>query len=260
MSQPGLSLSLIDAFKARYSIREFGRGALDPDKLAVVTTAITTANSLPTPFGGACELSTFPPGLASGSITNEAGWIIGKVAKRGGGPAPLVDVAFRIHYALMILTQAGIGTIWISGTFSPERAEHANPGFSVPCALAYGLVPGENYLTAKADWSGSRKPENQIFAVPDPSQVIELGQHFKAALRSGPSAMNRQTWRFVFIGNLIHLYNAGSNESSNFDMGIALANIFLLAQEEGKSVAFTAIEDPPQSPIGGKYVISTRLT
>jgi nitroreductase len=161
---------------------------------------------------------------------------------------------------MMILTQAGIGTIWISGTFSPQKAEQSNPGFYVPCALAYGLVPGDKYLKTRPDWPESRRPESELFAVPDPSSAIELNESFKAALRSGPSAMNRQPWRFLFTENLIHLYNAGTNDASNFDMGIALANIYLLVQDEGKEIAFVVSDSPPVSRLGGKYVISARIT
>jgi nitroreductase len=254
------ALALLDAFKARHSIRQFEQGSLDAGKVPAIDSAIAAANGLPTPFGNSGELATFPAGLGLGSITNEIGWIIAKVPRRANSPQAIIDVSFRLHYALMLLTQAGLGTIWISGTFTPQKAESAHPGFAVPCAIAYGLVPGTKYLKPRADWTASRKPEAQVIAIPDPTNVIALNASFAAALRSGPSAMNRQPWRFVFIGNLIHLYNAGTSESANFDMGIALANIRLLAQDEEKSVEFVAVEDPPGSPIGGQYVVSARLT
>jgi hypothetical protein len=263
-----MTLSVIDAFRARRSFRAFGQGELTAEKQAAVTQAVTVANSLAVPFGSPVEIGLHPPGLGK-NIKNEAGWLIAKV--RDALPADrnvqfIIDLSYRLHYASRILTQEGLGTIWIIGTFAPAAALAANPGFAIPAGIAYGLVPGDNYLKPKDAWQTAtqRKPLEQLFfstAIGGPISEANAGDllEFVQALRSGPTAMNKQPWRFVIDGGVINVFNAIGNEASWFDIGIGLANIAYLLKDKGVEAKFTVLDPAPASLLEGAYVISSNL-
>jgi nitroreductase len=262
-----MALSVIDAFRARRSFRNFAGGALEPEKEAAVARAVSVANSLPVPFGTTVEIGLHPPGLGK-NIKNEVGWLIGKLPE-GAAPADktqrTIDLSFRLHYASLILTQEGIGTIWIIGTFAPAAAVAANPGFAIPAGIAYGLVPGETYLKPKPAWYGAqRKPLPELFFNADAGEPITEANagpllDFVQALRSGPTAMNKQPWRFVIGGGAIAVFNAIGNEASWYDIGIALANIAYLLKAKGVDARFEAVAAPPAGKVEGAYVISANL-
>jgi hypothetical protein len=109
-------------------------GALPPSKKEAVSQAISEVVALPRPFGTNIEVADHPPGLGTlAVISNEAGWLIGKV------PADVtdtrnhwVDIGFVLQEAVIRPTQHGIATVWIAGTFSSSLAEQSTPGFKVP--------------------------------------------------------------------------------------------------------------------------------
>jgi hypothetical protein len=80
------------------------------------------------------------------------------------------------------------------------------------------------------------------------------------ALQSGSSAVNKQPWRFVIAGDVVHVFTASDAAVALFDIGIALAGINLYAQAGRRTVAFEVIAEPPQTPLGGKYIITATIS
>jgi nitroreductase len=76
------------------------------------------------------------------------------------------------------------------------------------------------------------------------------------AVRSGPSAINRQPWRFAVDGSKIHVYKTASDFASGIDIGIAIGNIEVLAIEERHPPAFSVESPAPPAYLGGTYVCS----
>jgi hypothetical protein len=68
--------------------------------------------------------------------------------------------------------------------------------------------------------------------------------------------MNKQPWRLVIVGDVVHVYNGGVFAMTLFDIGIALAAIDIYAKAVGRSVEYEVLNDPPESPYGGAYVVS----
>jgi nitroreductase len=265
----GEVLPVLDAIRARRSVRNF-LGPLPADKHGVVERAIAEALALPRPFGTNVEIASHPPGLGRlGMISNDAGWLIGKVpADAADTRVAHIDVAFVLHEALIRLEQHGIATVWIAGTFSPAVAERSAPGFRVPAAIAYGLDAGRPGLGARlASWmSGSRArlPFAQLFfdrASGQPFTEDTAGDWagLLGAVQAGPSAVNRQPWRLGIAGNAVHVYNAGTQAMALLDIGIALAGIQLWAGAVGKAVAFSVVDEPPPMPLGGVYVVTATI-
>jgi hypothetical protein len=197
------------------------------------------------------------------------GWIIGKVPE--GSPPPdktkqIIDLAYRLHYASLILTQEGIPTIWIIGSFAPAAAVAANPGYSIPAGIAYGLVPGDEYLKPKAEWHGAqRRPLPELFFNLDtnsPFTDANAGDllDFLQALRSGPTGMNKQPWRFVIGGGKIHIFNLIGTDPTWYDIGIGLANIAYLLKDKGVTAQFVVLDPAPPAKLEGAYVVSANLS
>ena len=253
-------LQLFDAFRARHSVRHFESGLFPSDKQEFVEKAIKLANSIPVPFNNKCEIKHHPPGLGAGSITGEAGWIITLIPNDSPQSDEVnTDVSFRLQYATMMLSEEGIGTVWVTGTFSPHIAEKANPGYRVLGGVAYGLVPKTKFLEKTNKCNENRKSISSLFYNADKNEAFNeknMGnlENIIMALRSGPSAMNRQPWAFVFQGNMIHLFNTYGRVKC--DMGIALANIYLVAKNNGVEPNFQVLSPAPKAYLNGTYVCS----
>jgi nitroreductase len=205
-----------------------------------------------------------------GVISNEAGWLIGKVpASVTDSWRHFVDLGFVLEEAVIRLTQLGIGTVWIAGTYNAGLAERSTPGFKVPVAVAYGEDAGNpGFVSRLFSWfSGSRTRLgfDQLFfdgdsGIPFQEDSVRWGGLLEIA-RLGPSAVNKQPWRLVIVGDSVHVFNAGTQPHSLFDIGIALSGIhlFAVANNSEKEVEFAVVGDPPASPLGGTYVISATV-
>jgi nitroreductase len=268
-------LSVAEAIKVRRSVRNFA-GPLPPERQSIVTQAIAEAQQLPVPFGTTVEVADHPAGIGRFVISNEAGWLIGKVPTGAPDLAPqMIDVAYRLQHVVIRLTQHGIATVWVAGTFKRSVVEQENPGFVIPVAIAYGDPPpaGPGLLSRFMSWAGgatTRYPFDQLFFDAKRNAPIteETAGKFLAlleAVRLGPSAMNKQPWRIVVVDNdtepsIFELFLAVENEMHLLDIGIALGQIALTLAVDGKTVQFNVPEEKPApSPLGGRFIISALI-
>jgi len=256
-------LSLIDAFKTRKSVRTF-KNSFPEEKNQIVNQIVNEVNTLVCPFGTTDTIvSVRGPGLGKmGFVAGEAGWLLLQVPKdHPKHEQALMDASYKGQIAVMRLQQNGIGTVWMAGTYSRSLAEQGTPGYTVECVVAFGLEDSPRFFEKTIKFFGnssSRKPFNEIAYNLDKSEPFteeNAGdkKELISALRSGPSAVNQQPWRFVFEGPLIHVYCGTAKYNTTFDIGIALANIALLTERTNQP-SFTLRENAPQSPIGGTYV------
>jgi nitroreductase len=262
-------LPVLEAIQTRHSVRAF-KGALSPEKKAIVSQAIVDALALPRPFGTDASIVDHPPGLGRlGFIVDDAGWLLGTFPESVTDPRlHYFDIGFILQQAVIRLAQYGIGTVWIAGTWSSGTAERATPGFKVPVGVAYGEAGGRPGVMLRImGWfstSKSRRPFAQLFYDGDNSRPFTeetAGDRLELlrVVQSGPSAMNGQPWRLLLAANAVHVYNAGSMAMCGFDIGIALAGIDLYAKAVGKAARFDVAADPPVSPLGGAYVVTVTI-
>jgi hypothetical protein len=66
---------------------------------------------------------------------------------------------------------------------------------------------------------------------------------------------NQQSWRFAIDGKIVHIYKR-MGPYSLCDIGIATANIHLLAVDSGHTPKFIAVTNPPRTELGGRYIVS----
>jgi hypothetical protein len=263
-------LSIPDAISARHSVRQF-LGPLTPERAAMVEQIISDCQKIPVPFSTDAQIANHPPGIGRFAvISKEAGWIIAKIPQDSAKDVKkIMDACFRIHVAHIRMTQQRLGGVWIAGTYDQKKAEKAVPGFRVPVCVAYGEDSNKKGLVERLfKWissSESRKPLHELFfdgLANKPITEDQAGDKLPLvrALQSAPSARNGQPWRFLVVGNLIHLYNASPKDEVTYcDMGIALATAHLFVESTGSKLEFSVVESPPGSPLGGTYVATMTI-
>ena len=260
------TLDIISAFKARHSVRTF-QPDFPKDKAELVDSIIKETNLITPPFGSKVNLQKHEPGLGRfGSISGEAGWIMLVIPKDLQGEErrkAYIDAGDLGQLAVMKLTQNSIGSVWIGGTYDEAKAEESTPDHQVIAGIPFGIECGKHMIAKMLSFfsgSSSRYPVEKLFYNKDKNEPFteENAGEWKEiimCLRSGPSALNYQTWRFVIENNNVHLYHAPSREASTFDLGIAIANMELLLHDKGYEIK--VLENQPEtSPLGGTYQIS----
>lgn len=268
-------LSILDAFQKRFSVRIYTGQQLTGQQTEIIEGIVKEVNNLDTPFHSAgVEISQTGPGLGISYngldiITNEAGFIVCKIPNNTTiQRSNIIDLTYIAQHALIKLEQNHIHTIWLAGTYDRKLAEERFKGYLVPSVIAFG--PGEASkeenlkLREKMGLKGGRLPFDQLFydgikkkniSENDLNDYQPLMKDFLTALRSGPSACNFQTWRFVIAGKEVHLFDAKVDDYSNFDMGIALANLHMLAELRGGKFNLEFRKPAPQGPPSfGEYV------
>lgn len=268
-------LPLIDAFKVRHTIHYFEPNEFPDNKKRIVDEIIEQVNEIPTPFGhDDVKIVHYEPGLGRGRIINEKGWLVALISKDWDKHKKqyYTDVSFRLQLATMLLTENRIGTAWATDTFDASRAKRIYPKMKIPAGVAYGLVPQTHFLKIDqtTTWNPKRLRLSTLFYDANAKKFFndknagELLETFMA-LRSAPSEKNRQPWRFVIEGSTIHLFD--TEKGKNCHMGVALANIYLIAKQNGIEPKFDCICPPPNFGAGSgstpfiptRYVCSCRF-
>lgn len=270
-------INLIDSFKKRHSVRIFNKEPLTQQQKDSIEKIISEANSLETPFHSiGVEVSSTGPGLGNpGIIRNESGFIVCKIPNGNNIQRnAIIDACYIAQHVLMRMTQIGIRTVWIGGTYDSNKAEQRFKGYSIPCVIAYGsgeLSPNQNQrLKMMMGIPNGRLPYEQLFYDGNAKKQITENdlnskeyplymKDFLTALRSGPSAINQQPWRFILLGKEVHLFDAMFNGYSPFDMGIALANLHLLAEIRGGKCSFEIKNPAPEAPSSFGVYIATAV-
>lgn len=285
-------IGLIEAFKARHSVRSFQKKPFPQQKKQMIAQIVTEANSLDTPFETRVEISITGPGLGRmGVVSNEAGFLVQKIPlnpeQEDGEEKPkeedpkivfkksIIDVSYKMQVAVMQMTQHHISTVWMAGTYNESEAEERFPGYKITAVVAFGEEDTPHFMAKVLKFFGNsekRLPFQQLFFDADnkrqitendfaenkPDQTPNYPSYLKeflVALQSGPSAMNQQAWRFVLAGKEVHLFDVKNSQSSFYGSGIALANLHLLKEIRGDECTIEIRNPAPEvSPLGGTYV------
>ena len=264
MSEEPLSRS--DAIKARKSCRTF-TGKLDAQKQSLVERIVNECNELKAPYGTNASIGLHEPGLgAFGFISQEAGWIILKIPKDKEKDPDykkyVFDASFKAHIAVLKIGQERIATVWVAGTFNEKKIEAANPGFKIPCVVAYGLPAESKHFISKAlSWIGvgnERIPFEKMYfdtkskAYITAEKVDPKIAEFLGCLRLYPSANNEQPARLIVnADNTFSVYEGFSGMCTAFDMGIFVAGAYFYTNG---NIQIDVNDDKSLFPSGGTFV------
>ncbi len=282
MVERSFSRPVVDIIRERTSIRTYEKAPLPPDMEASVARFIEGPHW--SPFDGECQFRVIDiPGLARdekrklgtyGFISGAPKFIV--VTTKRGLPNIREHVGYVLEKIILHLTDLGIGTCWIAGTFNRENfAEQVGleEGYTIPIITPVGL-PARNRrvveLGIRAIIKAGKKqrhPWSRLFFHGDFSTPLdEAGAGMLATalemVRLGPSASNKQPWRILKERDgktchfLVEPASLGYRGMSRFDIGIAACHFDLALKESGIDGTWKVLAPAVALPAGYEHVIS----
>lgn len=266
---------LFEVIKMRRSVRTFdGYGLTQADREALQAFADNAEN----PYGQQAVFQIFSAkehGLASPVIAGTDLYMTGKLKKQ-----PHSEEAFGYSFELVVLqAQAmGIGTTWIAGTMNRDAFEKASalaPEEVMPCVSPLGYPAKKmalrESLMRKGVKADSRLPYGQLFFDGDFGKPLARAEGDAVsdaleAVRWAPSAVNKQPWRIVVCGDLVHFYEKQDKGYENngwdlqkVDLGIALCHFDRMMKAAGCQTELR-LEDPQlELPAATRYIATIAL-
>lgn len=266
---------LYDIIKARRSVRTFDGNGLAPEEQKEL---LDFANGVENPYGQQAVFQIFSAkehGLASPVISGTDLYMTGKLKKQ-----PHAEEAFGYSFELVVLqAQAmGIGTTWIAGTMNRDAFEKASALAAdevMPCVSPLGYPAKKmalrETLMRKGVKADSRLPYGQLFFDGDFGKPLARaeGDAVSDALESvrwAPSAVNKQPWRIVVCGDLVHFYEKQDKGYENngwdlqkVDLGIALCHFDRMMKAAGRQTELR-LEDPQlELPAAARHIATIAL-
>lgn len=260
-------MDLFDTIAARRSVRSFDGKPLSSSQISDIKRSISQASS---PFDGnytirlaevgdGCEFRPSTYGVIKGARTylllgldeNPHSWLSG---------------GFALEQVVLDITAMGIGSCWVSGTFSSssfEAAANLPKGQKLVAVVPIGIPATKKSFVEKVMRTfakcGTRKPFGSMFFMNNFSTPLPDDGPFVRPLdmmRWAPSAVNAQPWRALVRGNQVDFYYQGSGNAKLLDMGIGLCHFALACEAMNAEGAFVHNNMPVPGPEGTSYLIS----
>jgi hypothetical protein len=252
--------SVIKTMQKRQSIRTYETQKITTEHLKEINDYFNEENNFLGPFGkkGQIELVQVTNNVTDkgikletyGFIKNPSAYMIGLTENN---QYTLVDFAYTFQKLILFLTELGIGTCWMGGTFnrnSFEREIQLDERRFIPCITPFGYPKQKQRvfdkavrLVVKAD---NKKPWDKLFydsnfestLTKENAGLLEVPIEM---VRLGPSASNKQPWRLVVSDDhkVCHFYIEHTPNYSTklgydmqlLDIGIAMCQFDLACQE-----------------------------
>nr|MDO8111402.1 nitroreductase family protein [Candidatus Sigynarchaeota archaeon] len=286
MIDSGFSKPIRDIIKSRTSIRTFSKAPLPKSLDEKLTELLNEPQQ--SPFNGKCGFHT----IDIPKLERDEQKKLGTYGFISGAPKFIAVTSendsnyFREHIGYVLekiilhLTDLGIGTCWIAGSFNKENFR-AQLGLKddvlLPIITPVGIPAKRRRIKEmgiramfKAD-KAQRQPWSKMFFRGDFSTPLDeknagdLKSAFEM-IRLGPSAANRQPWRILVNsdGTICHFFiepsNAHFSNFARFDIGIATCHFNLSLMEAGIQGAWKIMDQPQERPENYTYIISWQKT
>lgn len=138
-----------------------------------------------------------------------------------------VNAGMVMENVVLWLTQQGVGTCWLGGTFSRgdvAAAASPAPDERIAAIVVLGIAADRERLVArmmqKFAHSRQRRPFDELFDIGDNREWVSALE----LMRLAPSALNGQPWRAVAEGNAVHFFCTKPEGLGLLDIGIGLAH------------------------------------
>ena len=262
--------------RERRSVRTYDERPLSSDEmqhLRALLDQITNPFGVPVTF---TLLDAKEHKLSSPVLCGDTLYVGGKVI-----PQDHWNEAFGYAFEKLVLAaqSLGLGTVWIGGTMNRaifEKAMALADGEVMPCVTPVGHPAAKMSMRetlmrkgVKADW---RMPFEELFFDGAWEKPLTAEKAGALALplemvRLGPSAVNKQPWRAVVMGDNVHFYLkrskdfaiGKSGDMQKIDTGIALCHFDLAAQEAGLNPQFMLCDPGLPTEAGTEYIASYRV-
>ncbi|MFA9555693.1 nitroreductase family protein [Evansella sp. AB-rgal1] len=254
------NISMLDTMRSRQSIRTFDTEAISEEHFKQINNYIEEEQNFVSPFGlrGYIELipvvnNVTDKGIKLGTygfIKNPRAYLVGMTENNKDA---IVQFGYVFQKLVIFLTQLGIGTCWMGGTFnrnSFEKEISLKEGQFIPCVTPIGYPKEKQRVFDKAlrfvVKADNKKAWDKLFfdanfESPLVKEVADTLQIPIEMVRLGPSASNKQPWRLVLSKDrqFCHFYIEHTpNYSKSFgydmqllDMGIAMCQFELACSE-----------------------------
>jgi nitroreductase len=239
-----------DAIEKRRSVRTYADRPLDQKDEAFVSRILKDALTMKTPFSHTIDLFYYRNQKGEEPKTRRIGtygFVQDAPAFIGGTTKPtkegLIDFGYLFEYVILKLTERGLGTVWLGGTFRRKTFDdHMKEDRIVPAISAVGYEASYRTLREKTlikcVKATKRKPFEELFFDRDFSQPLkETDSHplipYLKLVQAGPSASNKQPWRIVVKEGVADIYLKRTANYANvipfdiqwLDLGIAICHL-----------------------------------
>lgn len=208
-----------------------------------------------------------------GFIQGAQNFIVGEVAPR---KEAFLDYGYCLEKVILELTEVGLGTCWLGGTFDRgefSKAIDLSNGNVIPAISPVGYATsrrsiGDRIIRAGAG-SKKRKGWDELFfdaetMAPVNPDCLGSKAQWVEMLRIAPSASNLQPWRVLFKDGRLDLFlnrkksyqkMFGNIDIQMLDIGIAMSHLHMMAEQEKLPVSWSVNENP-SAVFDWEYVIS----
>ena len=232
----------------RKSIRKFDMNSLETDTINDINKYIETIQ----PYDSSIKTQTYilnDEKLISGFFKIKAPHYIAITSEKKDDY--LVNAGYILEQLVIYLTSIKIGTCWLGGAKpNMEISKEDDLGYVVMIAIGKTNEP----IYRKDASEFKRKDISEISNLRETNSIME-------AARLAPSASNQQAWYFDIKENEIYVYCKKvmklMEKMANIDIGIALAHIYIAANDQGKSVKL--IKEKNKIIQGYEYIVTCRI-
>jgi Putative TM nitroreductase len=278
------SKSIDELVKIRCSVRSYSEKPIDNSNVEKINSYIN--NIQIGPFGNRVRFKFFQlngmdnkklKGFGTYGLIKNPKYFIGAVVSKGDNY--LLDFGYQFEKVVLFLTDMGLATCWLGGTFkggSFAKAMDIKPNEEIPCVTPLGYDGGESKRSKiLKTFSGSkeRKQWDKLFFKDEfgsPLHVRDAGRYAKCIdlVRMAPSASNKQPWRILQKNQNYHFYMArdpfmktqlrfiNKSDLQPVDMGIAFSHFEMSAVELGLKGKWMFSEPELLLPKRVEYVVT----
>jgi nitroreductase len=261
--------TVTQVIQSRISCRTYDPKPIPQDKLDEMTQLLTSLNtqaqsqlrftlinSTQTPRDKTIKLGSY--GVLSGVHT----FMIATIGEKGDP----FELGTLFETAILKATDLGLGTVWLGGTFNRsdfEKQLTLSPDEAIAIVSPLGIPKDKRSLIDSAmrfgAGSNNRKAWSELFFDQDLTHPLskETAHEYAEVLdlvRVGPSASNKQPWRFVKDQHRYHLFldrTPGYGSMMKYDLqlndgGIAKCHFELACIERQLSGSWKVLDPKPE--------------
>lgn len=226
-------MTIFETIQARHSVRSFTGQLPSETFMREVGKAVDAARG--DGWRVALVKTAIDGNIGSyGVIKNAPAWFVLISDKT---PAHTLFAAEALERIVLSCVAAGLGTVWISGTFSASKIAdfvNLNADEKIRAVVPFGIPAQKQSLVDKVmkrmAGSATRKSFDKLFTATN--NAFGLYREALEAMRLAPSALNAQPWRAVVDNNMVTFTAVTNNANTMLDMGIALCHFKLVAEEK----------------------------
>ncbi len=267
---------MIEAIEKRVSVRSYLKQPLSVEDMAKVTEILEFVSEKKGPFSHKVRFFFVDNENKNGKKIGTYGFIKNPPTFIGGvvenSVEGMVDFGFLFEEVILRLTNEGLGTVWLGGTFDRNDFDvEVKDNEVIACVSPVGYIASKS-LREKVirgfSRANQRKPFDELFFLGSdlfPFPKDHPYRKYLEAVQVAPSASNKQPWRIILDNDAFHLYLKRTKGYGNklkmdiqaIDMGIALSHLYLSLKEDSICVEF--MDEESFEIDGAEYIISLKV-